>query len=171
MSKQHQCDIKISGIADSLAALKQIDFELAYLVLLTREGLKPLSRWEKSLDEKEIKLLQAMDLQVKRIARIVKTGNQVTETVFSRFPAYLELYANRFENKPIEKDSETQRFEGFLFGYPPCCIEQYILKPYAVNNLEEKDQKILFHWACNNCIITSFLLDFYKKIYIKLENL
>jgi hypothetical protein len=149
MSKQHtdNKENKFSGIESHAAALKHIDFELAYLAILTREGIKPLSRWEKSLNDREIELLQAMDLQVKRIPRIVKTGNQVTEIIFSRFTNYIELYANRFENKPIEKDSETQRFEGFLFGYPPCCIEQYILKPYAKNNLNEKDQKILFHWA------------------------
>jgi|WetSurMetagenome_2_1015567.scaffolds.fasta_scaffold224650_2 hypothetical protein len=174
MSRQHTDSDKgdkYRGIESHAAALKNIDFELAYLAILTREGIKPLSRWEKPLNDREIELLQSMDLQVKRISRIVKTGNQVTEIIFSRFTPYLELYTNRFENKPIEKDSETQRFEGFLFGYPPCCIEQYILKPYAKNNLTEKDQKILFHWACNNCKITSFLLDFYQKLYTELENL
>ncbi len=171
MSEQHHCDIDISGIEDSLAALKQIDFELAYLALLTRKGLKPLSRWEKPLENKELELLDVMNLLTKRIARIVKTGREVHENIFSLSSAYLELYAKRFENKPVEKSPETQRFEGFLFGYPPCCIEQYILKPYAVNNLDEKDQKILFHWACNNCKITPFLLDSHKKIFDLLENL
>ena len=38
--------------------LKQIDFELAYLVLLTCQGLKPLSRWEKPLADNELASLQ-----------------------------------------------------------------------------------------------------------------
>lgn len=171
MSEQHPGDIKISGIEDSLSALKQIDFELAYLALLTREGLKPLSRWEKPLEDRELQLLEEIGLLTKRITRIVKTGSEVHENIFSRSPAYIDFYIKTFENKPVEKSPEIQRFEGFLFGYPPCCIEQYILKPYAANNLDEKDQKILFHWACNNCKITPILLDSYKKIFNLLENL
>ncbi len=171
MSEQYSYGDKISGIKNSLPALKQIDFELAYLALLTREGLKPLSRWEKALGDKDLKLLEEMGLYAKRIARIVRNGSEVQENIFSTSSAYLDLYAKRFENKPIEKSPETQRFEGFLFGYPPCCIERYIIKPYAANNFDEKDQKILFHWACNNCKITPFLLDLYKKLFDLLENL
>ncbi|MBN1975293.1 MAG: hypothetical protein JW787_16755 [Sedimentisphaerales bacterium] len=174
MSGQLPGDYKkkeLSGIESSLAALKQIDFELAYLALLTREGVKPLSRWEKPLEDKEMELLGAIGLQTKRIARTVRAGRGVSESIFSRSPAYIDLYTKRFENKPIEKSVETQRFEGFLFGYPPCCIEQYILKPYAANNLAEKDQKILFHWACSGCKITPFLLDSYRKTAGLIENL
>lgn len=171
MSEQNPGDIKISGIENSITALKQVDFELAYLALLTREGLKPLSRWEKPLEDREFQLLEETDLLTKRITRIVKTGREAHENIFSSSPAYLELYTKRFENKPIDKSPETQRFEGFLFGYPPCCIEQYILKPYAKNNLDKQDQIILFHWACNNCKITPFLLDSYKKVFDLLENI
>ncbi len=171
MSRQPQYDLKISGIKESLAGLKEIDFELAYLVLLTHEGLKPLSRWEKPLEDKEIKLLEEMNLLTKRITRIVNADREVQEVIFSRSQAYIDLYAKRFDNTPIDKSTETQRFEGFLFGYPPCCVERYILKPYAVNNLDEKDQKILFHWVCRNCAITPFILDSYRKLFDLLENL
>lgn len=171
MSRQPQYDLKISGISDSLAILKEIDFELAYLALLTHKGLKPLSRWEKPLEDKELKLLEEMNLLTKRITRIVNSGREVQEIIFSRSRAYIDLYAKRFENTQIDKFPETQRFEGFLFGYPPCCIERYISKPYAANNLDEKDQNILFHWACLNCVITPFILDSYRKLFDLLENL
>ncbi|MBN2590296.1 MAG: hypothetical protein JXA96_10575 [Sedimentisphaerales bacterium] len=171
MSEHNTGDIIISSIGNSLAALKEIDFELAYLALLTHEGLKPLSRWEKPLEDKKLQLLEEMSLLTKRVSRILKTGREVQENIFSRSFACIDLYAKRFENKPVEKSPETQQFEGFLFGFPPCCIEQYIIKPYAANNLNEKDQEILFHWACDNCKITPFLLDSYKKMFDLLENL
>ena len=146
-------------------SLKEIDFELAYLVLLTCEGLKPLSRWEKPLDEQGLQLLQRMDLLTKQIQRKVKTGKLVLETIFSRLPAYIQLYEGRFANTAIDKSAETQRFEGFLFGYPACCVDQYIHQPYAPNNLPVEDQKILFHWACKNCKITPLLLPAYKSVH------
>jgi len=168
-SKHVNLDLESSEVKSSLLALKQIDFELAYLALLTCEGLKPLSRWEKPLDDHGLALLQQAGLFTKQITRTVKTGRQVVETVFSRAPAYIELYEQRSDNTPIDKSPETQRLEGFLFGYPPCCIEQYIRRPYAKNNLPREDQKILFHWACQNCKITPTLLPAYKSIHDSLK--
>jgi hypothetical protein len=155
----------------SLRALKAIDFELAYLVLLTREGLKPLSRWEKPLDKNSIELLRGLDLITAQVRRKVKTGDEVIETIFSRSPAYIELYEQRFANTAVDKSAETQRFEGFLFGYPPCCIEQYIQQPYTPNNLADHQQKILFHWSCNNCTVTPMLLQAYERIYHRLNEI
>ena len=149
----------------TLRALKEIDFELAYLALLTYEGLKPLSRWEKTLDQNGIELLHRMDMVTKQIRRKVKTGDSVVETIFSRSPAYIGLYERRFANTPVDKSAETQRIEGFLFGYPPCCIEQYIIKPYVPDNLTDNQRRILFHWACNNCTVTPLLLQAYEKAY------
>ncbi|MGB2865893.1 MAG: hypothetical protein WBC05_21350 [Sedimentisphaerales bacterium] len=152
-----------------LCALKEIDFELAYLAVLTREGLKPLSRWEKSLTDDDLKLLQQIGLLTRQVRRTVKTGKEVVETIFSRMPAYILLYERTFGNTPIDKSARTQRFEGFLFGYPPCCINHYIRKPYAPNNLTEQQQKILFHWACRDCKVTPALLPAYKNIYDSLD--
>jgi len=171
MSKQYESDFDISLIKDSLIALKKIDFELAYLAFLTHEGIKPLSRWENFLEDNAFQLLKEMNLYAERITRIVKTGREVQENIFSCNPCHIDLYANKFVNKPVEKSPETQLFEGFLFGYPPCCIEKYIRKPYVANNMDEKDQKILFHWACDNCKITPFLISSYKKIFNLLKNL
>lgn len=163
-------DFESSEIKRCIHALKEIDFELAYLALLTCEGLKPLSRWEKPLNDDGIKLLQQTGLLTKQILRTVKTGKEVIETIFSRSPAYIQLYDQRFGNKPIDKSAQTQRFEGFLFGYPPCCINEYIRRPYTPNNLTAQEQKILFHWACRDCKITPVLLCAYKSVYDLLNN-
>jgi len=152
-----------------LRALKEIDFELAYLAALTREGLKPLSRWEKSLTDDNLELLQRTGLLTRQVRRTVKTGGEVVETIFSRTPAYIQLYEQAFGNTPIDKSPQTQRFEGFLFGYPPCCVNQYIRKPYAPNNLTQQQQKILFHWACRDCKVTPELLEAYKNARDLLE--
>lgn len=148
-----------------LRALKDIDFELAYLALLTWEGLKPLSRWEKPLDDAGLGPLEQAGLLTKQIRRTVKTGKTVIETIFSRTLAYIQLYQESFGDAPIDKSAHAQRLEGFLFGYPSCCIEQYIRKPYAPNNLTDEEQKILFHWACWDCKVTPMLLPAYKSVH------
>ena len=170
-SSEGNLDLDIQNIHDDLLILKEKDFELSLLALLTCKGLKPLSRWEKPLTDNELVSLQKIGLLAKKISRTVKTGKEVFETVFSLSPAYIKLYQQRFENTQIDKSDETQRFEGFLFGYPPCCIEQYIRKPYAANNLEEKDQKILFHWVCKDCKVTPLVLDSYRSFYDALSSL
>ncbi len=153
-----------------LSALKKIDFELAYLVALTREGLKPLSRWEKKLSKKNFELLQQTGLLTKQVCRTVKTGKEVIETIFSRAPVYIQLYEEAFKNTPIDKTARTQLFEGFLFGYPSCCVNHYIHEPYAPNNLTDQQQKILFHWACRDCKVTPLLLPAYKSIRDSLDH-
>ena len=150
--------------------LKEIDFELAYLALLTCEGLKPLSRWEKPLDEHGLGLLQQIGLLTKKIRRTVKTGKEVFETIFSISPGYIQLYEKRFGGKPVDKSAESVRFEGFLFGFPPCCVDEYIRHPYAKNDLPAEHQKILFHWACKACRITRGLLGGYLRIHEYVEN-
>lgn len=158
-------DFGSQELRQCIKALKQIDFELAYLALLTHEGLKPLSRWEKPLDDRGCKLLQRMGLLTKQIRRTVKTGKEVIEAVFSRSPGYIQLYDRRFANTSIDKSIETQRLEGFLFGYSACCVDAYIRRPYAPNNLLADEQEILFHWACKDCKITPILLPAYKSVH------
>ncbi len=153
-----------------LNKLKEIDFELAYLVLLTREGLKPLSRWEKPLNQNGVNLLKQMGLTASQISRKVQNGNVIVETVFSRTTGFARLYEKQFQNTFIDKSSQTQRIEGFLFGFPACCVNTFIEHPYAPNELLPEQQKILFHWACNHCRITPLLLPAYQDIYRFLEN-
>lgn len=40
---------------------KIYDFDFYYLALLTKEGIKPLSRWEKEFTSSEINLLKKLD--------------------------------------------------------------------------------------------------------------
>ena len=163
-------DIESQEAQRYLKALSQIDFELAYLASLTAQGVKPLSRWEKPLADHALRQLCGLGLVVEQVRRTVQTGKEVVETIFSRIPGQIDLYKQRFDNAAIDKSAETQRFEGFLFGYPPCCIEQYILTPYAPNGLPEEDQKILFHWACKDCRITPTLLPAYRTVHDCLED-
>jgi len=158
-------DIDSRGAKRCLKALGQIDHELAYLAALTAQGVKPLSRWEKPLDDDSLCRLGELGLLSERIRRTVKTGKEVIETVFGRTPGQIDLYKQRFDNTAIDKSTATQRFEGFLFGYPPCCIEQYIRRAYAPNNLAEENQKILFHWACKDCAITPTLVPAYRAVH------
>ncbi|MBN2021066.1 MAG: hypothetical protein JW749_12685 [Sedimentisphaerales bacterium] len=153
-----------------LKAIKEIDVELAYLALLTRRGLKPLSRWERPIDDRGLELLRRMGLITKRIERTVKIGRVISETIFSISSGYIQIYEQRFAGKPVDKSPEVQRFEGFLFGFPPCCVDEYIRHPYAKNNLNPDQQKILFHWACRDCKITPLLLPAYQAIYNLLDN-
>ena len=159
-----------TDLYSSLSVLKEIDFELAYLAALTHEGLKPLSRWEKKLSKKNLELLQQTGLLTKQVRRTVKTGKEIVETVFGRAPVYIQLYEQAFGNTPIDKSSRTQLFEGFLFGYPSCCVNHYIHKPYAPNNLTDQQQKILFHWACRDCKVTPLLLPAYESIHDSLDH-
>jgi hypothetical protein len=163
-------DFDSQELKEHVKGLKEIDFELAYLTLLTSEGLKPLSRWEKPLDDHGLGVLRQIGLITKQIQRTVKTGKVISETIFSVSAGYIQLYDKRFGAKPVDKSAEAQRFEGFLFGFPPCCVDEYIRHPYTKNNLNPEDQKILFHWACKDCRITPVLLPAYKSVYNFLKN-
>jgi hypothetical protein len=149
----------------ALGVLGKIDFELAYLALLTREGVKPVSRWEKPLAESGTEALEQIGLLTRQVTRTVRTGKAFTEAVFGRTPAYLEAYAQHFEGRPVDKSAETVRIEGFLFGYPPCCVAQYIKRPYAPNEFPTHKRDILFHWTCKGCIITPLLVPLYEKVH------
>lgn len=162
-------DFDSQELKSCIKALKEIDFELAYLALLTREGLKPLSRWEKPLDGNGLGSLRQMGLFTKQIQRTVKTGKVVSETIFSVSAGYIQLYERRFGGTPIDKSAATVRFEGFLFGFPPCCVDEYLRHPYIKNALAPEQQKILFHWACKNCKITPILLPGYYRIHKYVE--
>ena len=162
-------DLESKELRRCVGRLKEIDFELANLALLTCEGLKPLSRWEKPLDDHGLELLQQMGLLTKQIRRTVKIGKAVVETIFSITPGYIHLYEMQFAGKPIDKSAEVVHFEGFLFGFPSCCVDEYIRHPYIKNALPPQHQKILFHWACKNCKITPTLLAGYRQIHEYVE--
>jgi len=68
------------------------DFEFYYLVELTRQKIKPLSRWEKPLPERTHRWLRRHGLYVEQIPRKTQSGNSLTETIFSTSENYTNLY-------------------------------------------------------------------------------
>jgi len=145
--------------------LKKLGFDLAYLSLLTRAGLKPLSRWEKDFDAATEQVLHDLGLKTRTVQRSVRSGKRLRELIFSKSSECLDLYASRFDATLIDRSPTNMRIEGLLFGYPSCCVESYVAKGYVKNSLRRSDQRILFHWACRNCPITPLLLPHYRRIY------
>lgn len=145
--------------------MQHLDFELAYLALLTKAGLKPLSRWEKDAEPNTAAALRALGLKTRVVERSVASGARVRELIFSESDRCLEFYAARFDRTPISRDRRSARLEGLLFGYPSCCVESYAARGYVKNTLDPRDQRILFHWACANCAITPLLTPHYRRLY------
>ena len=151
--------------------MRNLEFELVYLTLLTKEGLKPLSRWEGDFKDKELSFIRDMGLRTGIVERSLKTGERIEELIFSKDKSLIEIYTKRFIKTPLKKTPEIMRFEGRLFGYPECCVEYFIKEGYAENGLAPEDQRILFWWVCPECRITPLLLPKYKRIHKKAKRL
>lgn len=146
--------------------LNRLEFELAYLALLTKEGVKPVSRWEKCFDGTTEETLNRFGLKTRAVERTVESGAPRRELLFSTNEHALESYAARFDHTPVNNSPETMRLQGRLFGYPTCCVESYVTRGYVPNSLRWRDQRILFHWACPRCSATPALLPQYRQIYL-----
>ncbi len=149
----------------SLSRFSGSPFQLAYLKELTRQGLKPLSRYEGGLDDAGLTLLRSVGLVTETVERKTRFGRSVFETVFSTGNRYAEFYARRFSGTRLTHSPEMIRLEGQLFGYPSCCVEAFAEKPYTPNDLAPSDQAILFHWACPGCVVTPSLLIDYRRVH------
>jgi hypothetical protein len=147
-----------------MSSLKHFEFELAYLSLLTREGLKPLSRWEKPFEVATKDVLHDLGLRTRVVERSVQSGKRVRELLFSSSAQCLAAYAGRFDHAAIQPSPASMRLEGALFGYPSCCVESFIACGYASNNLRRADQRLLFHWGCPRCAVTPSLLPRYRRL-------
>jgi hypothetical protein len=145
--------------------VSRLQFDLGYLALLTRYDLKRLSRWEARLLPEEVAVLRDLGLDVAEVTRRLRFGRKTVETVFARKPRWTDLYASRFDVTRIRETPDNVRLKGFLFGYPSCCVEAFIRKPYSQNDLSARDREILFHWACRGCKVTSQLVPEYRSIY------
>ncbi len=155
----------------SVPGITRLDFQLAYLVLLTRHGLKPLSRWEGRLSEEEHDIIGSGGLVIDTVNRRTRIGRKVVETAFARSAGYSELYRKRFDGMRLKQTPATVRLEGWFFGYPSCCIEAFIRHPYTPNGLASSDQELLFHWACPDCKTTPTLLREYRRVYAECRQL
>ena len=63
--------------------LSRLEFQLAYLVMLTRRGLKPLSRWEGCLDDEAVELIRSSGLVLDTVTRRTRLGRKSVETIFA----------------------------------------------------------------------------------------
>jgi len=145
--------------------MKQLEIELAYLAMLTQEGIKPLSRWESALPLRATQTLEKLGLSVARVPRLLRNGSWVEEVIFSARSERIAEYIRLFYGQPLSKSPQHQRDEGRLFGYPSCCVEHFIRRPYDKNGLSPADQRVLFHWACPDCHATVELLPAYHRIH------
>lgn len=142
-----------------------LDFQLAYLVLLTRSGLKPLSRWEGPLDKAARATIRDRGLALRTVRRRTRSGRPRSENVFARDGRWADLYARRCEGTLLSQTPSSVRWEGQIFGYPSCCVESFVQQPYRPNGLRSADQEILFHWACRGCSATPGLLREYRRVH------
>ncbi len=142
-----------------------VAFDLFYLSKLTNEGVKPLSRWEGDVGKEAIKLLKSHGLRFAVVDRFLLPGAKIQEIVFSRSAKLIDQYRSHFDKKVIDKSAASKRLEGQFFGYPVCCIEQFIEHPYQPNSLSSADQRLLFHWACPHCSVTPLLLPDYRRVH------
>ncbi len=145
--------------------LTRLNFQLAYLVMLTGCGLKPLSRWEGDLGDEASDIIMSSDLVLDTVTRRSGIGRKHLETIFARDGRRTDLYQKRFAGTAFKHTPDTVRLEGQLFGYPACCIDEFVCNPYTHNRLCPQDQEILFHWACQNCLATPGLLRDYRKVH------
>ena len=140
-------------------------FQLLYLALLTSHKVKPLSRWEKPIGYKEKHLLKKFDLAVEPVTRYCENGEKIEEVIFSKSSRYLAAYTRHFDHKPLMITHAQRKVEGFLFGYPSCCVENFIQNGYTHNKYIDKEQKLLFHWICPDCRISPSFFPLYKSIF------
>jgi hypothetical protein len=146
-----------------MRTMRKLGFDIAYLALLTKEQVKPLSRWECKFSRQQIKALQHLGLKTDTIDRNLLNGHTTTELIFSASSRYLDLYRRKYHRTPITKDQQTVKTEGFLFGYPGCCVHNFAEHGYTDNQFIGRGQEILFHWACPGCRATPELLPYYVK--------
>lgn len=147
-----------------LRRLAAVDFELALLAVLVVEGWKPLARWEHGLPAARHEDLAALGLRSRAIRRRTTAGTVVLETVISRDAGPIELYAEALDDTPLRIDAALARLEGWLFGFPPCCVMAYVEHGYAANALVPAVQAELFHWACRGCTITPRMLSHHREV-------
>ncbi len=148
-----------------MKTLRRLGFDVAYLALLTKERVKPLSRWEGRFSRRQVKALRRLGLKTDTVDRKLLNGRTKAELIFSASSRYLDLYRRRYHRRPITKDPRTVTTEGFLFGYPSCCVHNFAENGYARNELQGRGQEILFHWACPECRSTPQLLPYYRHIH------
>jgi hypothetical protein len=148
-----------------MRTFRKLGFDISYLALLTKEQVKPLSRWEGRFSRRQIKALRHLGLRTETVDRKLFNGQTKPELIFSTSSRYLDLYRRKYHRRPIAKDQRTVKTEGFLFGYPSCCVHNFARNGYTRNEFQGRGQDILFHWACPGCRATPELLPYYQTAH------
>ncbi|MBN2018530.1 MAG: hypothetical protein JW794_10440 [Candidatus Cloacimonetes bacterium] len=146
-------------------------FQILFLALLTHRKVKPLSRWEKPLSSQENDVLKKFDLKTESVARYCENGDRIREFIFSRNSNRIHAYLRTFDNTSLRLSPAHRKIEGFLFGYPSCCVENFIHNGYTPNKYIDKEQKLLFHWICPDCRISPSLFPVYRSIFDECQEL
>ncbi|MCF7741169.1 MAG: hypothetical protein K9N00_05180, partial [Candidatus Marinimicrobia bacterium] len=148
---------------------QKLEKEFIYLAHLTEKKVKPLSRWEMDFYSQNIESLHNLGLKTQVVNRYLQNGSKTKELIFSRNNKYLKIYAGHFNNQPITNNYQEKFIEGQLFGYPECCIDNFLENGYSENGFEDQGQELLFYWACPGCKITPDLIPLYREIYESLD--
>lgn len=156
---------------EPLGRLAAVDFELALLAVLVAEGWKPLARYEHALPAERHDDLAAMGLRTRQTRRRTTAGVVVYETVLSCHEGLLAVYVETFDDASLRIDAARARLEGWLFGFPPCCVTAYVEHGYSANALPPEEQAELFHWACPGCTITPRLLPHHRAVVGRLRTM
>ncbi len=149
----------------------RLEVEKNYLVQLTVEGIKPLSRLEWNLtNEQTESLADNSGLYFGRVSRQPVEGHELTRVVHVVFSRYLEIlrkYSECFSGKTLLYTPDMICQEGDFFGYPRCCVESFIATDdqRLPNGLSQEDQAILYHWACPDCKETPKIVPEYRRIW------
>src|SRR4030043_1096352 len=72
------------------------NFEFYYLIELTKQKIKPLSRWEKPLTKILQQEIKKHGLHVATTPRKTHFNRHIYETIFSTSSRYLDLYHRKF---------------------------------------------------------------------------
>jgi hypothetical protein len=160
-----QKEIALKEVWQMDTRLRNMEFDLLYLALLTKRKVKPLSRWESRVGPIEMQALKSIRLKVISIKRYLESGQIFEELIFSESEELMDIYASAFMGKRIDNSPKAGLLQGKLFGYPECCVRSFTSRGYLPNGFSREDQQILFHWACPNCDVTPGLLPRYRSVY------
>ena len=140
--------------------------EAVCLGILTARRVKPLSRLEYPPEPQVLDILAALGLVTAFVIRYAQNGAQVSHTILSHDPSLIRQYTLEFDRTVIEGETPAVvRVEAGYFGYPACCAEAYISRPYSPNGLSGRDRALLFHYACPGCRETPALLPLYRSAW------
>lgn len=154
-----------------MRTFRKLGFDISYLALLTRDQVKPLSRWEGRFSRRQVKALRKLGLKTETVERKLRNGRTKPELIFSTSSRCLDIYRKKYHHRPITKDRQTVTTEGFLFGYPGCCVDNFAENGYTDNEFAGRGQEILFHWACPGCRATPELLPHYRRVHDRCREL